>query len=171
MIPKPFTRSAGKWLAGGIGRNRFGGGIVLGVHRSGVDHYGKAKPPAGDDADALVDRFMPKYEVRGHHKTLVAAPAEVTLSAATELELDRCALVRGIFKAREWILRSEPNQGTLPRGLVQQTKSLGWSLLAERPGRELVMGCATKPWEANPVFRTLRADEFAAFRYGRLTGG
>jgi hypothetical protein len=34
---------------------------------------------------------------------------------------------------------------------------------AERPGREIVMGCATKPWEANPVFRTLRPDEFVAF--------
>jgi hypothetical protein len=25
------------------------------------------------------------------------------------------------------------------------------------------MGCATKPWEANPVFRALQPEEFAAF--------
>jgi len=152
--------SAGKWLAGGIGLAAASYATYI---AAAWIHYGKAKPPAGDDADALLDQFMPKYEVRGRHKTPVAAPAEVTLSAATELELDRCALVRGIFKAREWILRSESNQWTLPGGLVQQMKSLGWGLLVERPGRELVMGCATKPWEANPVFRTLRPDEFAAF--------
>jgi hypothetical protein len=42
-------------------------------------------------------------------------------------------------------------------------KSLGWGLLAELPGHEIVMGAVTKPWEPNPVFRSLPPDEFAAF--------
>jgi hypothetical protein len=36
-------------------------------------------------------------------------------------------------------------------------------MLAHQPGRELVMGAVTRPWEANVVFRALPADEFAAF--------
>jgi hypothetical protein len=42
-------------------------------------------------------------------------------------------------------------------------KSLGWGVLAETPGREIVFGAVTKPWEANVVFRALPPDEFAAF--------
>jgi hypothetical protein len=36
--------------------------------------------------------------------------------------------------------------------------------LAELPGREIVMGGLTKPWEPNPVFRALPPDAFAAFQ-------
>jgi hypothetical protein len=85
------------------------------------------------------------------------------MSAAREMQLEQNILVRGIFKAREWILRSQPDQTRRPSGIVAQTMSLGWGVLAERPGLEIVMGCATKPWEANPVFRALQPEEFAAF--------
>jgi hypothetical protein len=49
------------------------------------------------------------------------------------------------------------------RGLVAVTKALGWGVLAERPGREIVMGAVTQPWKANVEFRSLPPDEFAAF--------
>ena len=34
---------------------------------------------------------------------------------------------------------------------------------AEVPGREIVVGGVTKPWEANPTFRALPPDEFQGF--------
>jgi len=126
--------------------------------------YGKTRRANCDDADALLDMFMPSYEVGGRHKIRVAAPPEVTLSAATETELESRGLIRAIFKGREWILQSKPDHTVRPQGFLAQTKSLGWGVLAERPAREIVMGCATKPWEPNPVFRTLQPDEFAAFQ-------
>ena len=43
------------------------------------------------------------------------------------------------------------------------TKSIGWGVLAEVPGREVVMGAVTQPWEANVTFRALPPDDFAAF--------
>ncbi len=49
------------------------------------------------------------------------------------------------------------------RGLVAVTKELGWGVLAEVPGHEIVMGAVTQPWNANVVFRGLPPDEFAAF--------
>ena len=42
-------------------------------------------------------------------------------------------------------------------------QSLGWGVLADEPGREVVMGAVTRPWEANVTFRALAPDQFAAF--------
>jgi len=39
---------------------------------------------------------------------------------------------------------------------------MGWGVLADEP-YEIVMGAATKPWEANPVFRALPPEDFASF--------
>jgi hypothetical protein len=36
-------------------------------------------------------------------------------------------------------------------------------VLAEEPGREIVMGAVTQPWLADVVFRALPPEEFAAF--------
>jgi hypothetical protein len=161
MKTKQFTRLAAKWLAAGIGISVASYATYVGV---AWFRYGTAKRAAGDEADALLDRFMPDFEVRERHKVHVAAPAAVALTAATEIDLESCAIIRAIFKGREWILHSKPDNTLRPRGLLAQTKSLGWGLLAELPGREIVMGSVTKPWEANAVFRALPADEFAAFQ-------
>ena len=48
-------------------------------------------------------------------------------------------------------------------GCVEQLERIGWRIVAEEPGRELVFAAATKPWEANPVFRSIAADEFPTF--------
>jgi hypothetical protein len=43
------------------------------------------------------------------------------------------------------------------------TEALGWGVLAQVPGREIVMGAVTRPWEADVTFRALPPAEFAAF--------
>jgi hypothetical protein len=47
---------------------------------------------------------------------------------------------------------------------VAEMQSLGWGVLADVPGREVVVGAVTRPWEANVTFRALPPDQFAAFR-------
>ena len=81
----------------------------------------------------------------------------------TVLDLQDSAVIRGIFKARELILGSQPDDTIRPRGLLAQTKALGWGVLAEAPGHEIVMGAVTQAWMANVVFRSLPLEEFAAF--------
>jgi hypothetical protein len=125
--------------------------------------YGKPKRAAAEDVDPVLDLFMPHYEVADRHNIRIDAPAEVSLSAAREMDLENCAVVRAIFKAREWILRSKPNDRIPARGLIEEMKAFGWGVLAELPGREIVMGGVTQPWDPNPVFRALPPDEFAAF--------
>jgi hypothetical protein len=43
------------------------------------------------------------------------------------------------------------------------TRSIGWGVLSETPGREVVMGAVTEQWEADVVFRALSPDAFARF--------
>jgi hypothetical protein len=71
--------------------------------------------------------------------------------------------VQAIFRAREIVLGGKADTVPRPRGLLALTKSLGWGVLADVPGREVVMGAVTQPWYADVVFRPLPPDEFAAF--------
>lgn len=125
--------------------------------------YGSARAPAGGAADPLLDRFMPRFDVVERHHIRVEAPADVTLRAAGEMDLQQSSIVRVIFRTRELILRSAPARSEPPRGLLAQMEAIGWRLLAEIPDREIVMGAVTQPWEADVVFRPLPADAFADF--------
>jgi len=126
--------------------------------------YGHAKRRAdGDDRDSELDRFIPLYDVLERHRVLVAAPAQITFSAACDLNLQQSAIIRAIFKSRELLLSGNSNGVTSPAGLTTQAKAWGWGVLAEHPGRWIIFGAVTQPWLANPVFRALPPDEFVAF--------
>jgi hypothetical protein len=154
-------RSAIRWLATGVG-------LAAGAYATYVGttwcRYGNARHVASrEDADPLLDRFMLECDVVERHHVRVAAPAQITLAAACDIDLLRSTIVRGIFNVRELILGSQPEETVLPQGLLAQVKALGWGVLAEIPGREIVFGAVTQPWMANVVFRALPADEFGAF--------
>ena len=143
-------------------------GLIAGTYAASVSlawlRYGHPSPPAHrDEADALLDQVLPEYEVVERHHIPVAAPVEITFRAASEADLLQWPLIRAIFRAREVILGSQAKAAEHPRGLVAFTRSLGWRVLAEVPGREIVMGSATQPWQAEVVFRPLTPDQFRAF--------
>ena len=48
--------------------------------------------------------------------------------------------------------------------MVEETLGLGWGVLAEEPGRQLVVGAYTQPWHQDVTFHALAPDQFAAFR-------
>ena len=125
--------------------------------------YGHAPPPGDDEDDALLDLFMPDYDVVERHHIDVNAPAEATFGASMRMSLDDSPIIRAIFKGRELILGAEPDTRFRSKSLVETTKALGWVVLAEVPGHEIVMGAVTKPWEPNVVFRGVPPEQFAAF--------
>jgi hypothetical protein len=125
--------------------------------------YGHAPAPAADEIDPLLDVFMPKYDIAERHHVGVEAPAEMTFQALMEMDLDRSPVVRAIFKARELLLGADADTKTAGRSLVDVTKALGWVVLADMPGHEIVMGAVTRPWEPNVVFRGIPSEAFAAF--------
>lgn len=125
--------------------------------------YGHAPHGKADDRDELLDRFMPSYDVVERHHVRIAAPAGIVLAAAKEQSLFELPIARTIFKAREVALRARPGEAAQPRGLLAAVQWLGWGVLADVPGREIVVGGFTRPWEANVTFHALPPDEFAAF--------
>jgi hypothetical protein len=148
------------WTAGALG---LAAGTYAGYAAITWLRYGHPASATTDDADPLLDRFMPVYDVAERHHVRVDAPADIVFAAASEQDLMALPVVRAIFKARELLLNSEPDTAARPHGLLAFTKSIGWGVLAEVPGREVVMGAVTQPWEANVVFLSLPPDEFAAF--------
>ena len=112
--------------------------------------------------DELLDCYLPACEVAECHEIEVAAPAAATYAAAKEIDLDDSGVCRTIFRARELLLggerKSEDSGSLLARALA-----LGWGVLAEEPGRRLVVGAVTQPWRGNVEFHALPPEQFAAF--------
>lgn len=125
--------------------------------------YGTATVPAGRVGDSLLDRFVPNPEVLEHHEVDIDAPADVVLATAKQLELMKSPMIRAIIKARELAMCGKPDERQLPGTLLEQMQAIGWVVLAERTGREIVFGSVTQPWEAAPVFRPIPPDEFRDF--------
>ena len=154
------VRRAMRWAALGVGVAAASYGAVV---AAAYYRYGNPKPPRPDEVDPALDAFMPSYEVAERHQVRVLAPADITLRAAAEANLQDSAVVSAIFRARELALGADPATEAQPQGLLAQTLGLGWRVLYEEPGREIVVGAVTQPWKANVVFRGLAPDEFKAF--------
>jgi len=148
-----------KWLTAGAG-------IALASYGSYAAvtwlRYGHPRRARGAARDELLDQLMHDHDVCDRHHVAVAAPPDVTFAAALEMKLDRSRIVRAVFRARELFLRGTPGASS-SRGFVEDMQALGWGVLAEHPGRELVMGGVTRPWEPDPVFRALPPEQFATF--------
>src|SRR5262245_45113725 len=106
MNSKQLGRLAVKWSGFGIG---FAVTSYAAYAAVTFIRYGSPKPARGGNADALLDIFMPNYEIVDRHSVRIAAPADVTLFAATEMDLESRPIIRAIFKGREFILRSKPD--------------------------------------------------------------
>jgi hypothetical protein len=126
--------------------------------------YGKVNHVAEPGTDELLDAFIPAPEVLEHHHIAIAAPADVTLAAARDMRFLDSPFVRALVKAREWAMGGTPDRRAHPPELLAQAQSIGWVVLAERAGREIVLGAVTMPWHANPVFRSIPPADFEAFR-------
>ena len=160
MNRTPCSSPAFRWLAAGAGL-----ATALYASRAALTwlQYGHPPSPDMDEADRLLDEFIPTYEVVERHHVRVVAPAVIALAAACDMDLAQSAINRGIFRGRELILGAQPDKVRSPRTLLAWAKELGWAVLAEIPDREVVFGAVTRPWEANPVFRPLPRQEFASF--------
>ena len=126
-------------------------------------HYGRPRHPSLAAVDLPLDRFMPDYDVVERHHITIDAPAAVAFEAACNMDLSRHPVVRAIVGARQLLLRATPDATPRPKGLLAYTHSIGWGDLALIPGREIVLGAVTRPWEANVTFLPLAPDIFRAF--------
>lgn len=118
-------------------------------------------PAAAGVSDSLVDRYMPSYEIAERHAIGVNASAGVTDAAARAFDLERSWIVHAIFAGRSGLLsNTQPVSQHLSLGELQ---SMGWGVLADVPGRELVFGAVTQPWRGDVRFRPLPPATFTSF--------
>jgi len=82
----------------------------------------------------LLDPFVPAPDVRGRHSTLVKAPADLVQQVGRDFDMQSIPAVHAIFWLRTKLMgaRAAPARGT---GIVASTRSLGWGVLLDEPGR------------------------------------
>jgi len=149
---------------------------------AGITWYRYGRPnrcPTAEESDSLLDLYMPEYEVAERHHIQVHAPAETTFAAACGIAMSQSAPIRILIRTRELVLsfaaaakwglsplrqiRNQQEGGSQINGLVAELKARGWGVLAEIPGREIVLGTVTQPWIAETVFRAVPPAEFRDF--------
>jgi hypothetical protein len=161
MNARHIEKVAVRALAAGASLAALGYAGLVAYHRA---RYGKWAAARAHDSSLLVDRFIPSPEVSEHHRVRIAAPADVVMSTAKGMELLESRIVRTVFRLRELALGGQPDERRHPSALLPQMQSIGWRILAERAGREIVLGAVTRPWEAAPTFRSIPAADFTAFQ-------
>ena len=113
--------------------------------------------------EPLLDRFIPAPDVRERFEVTVRAPASLVMDVAANFDMQSIFVVRAIIRLRELLLGS----AATPRksqGLLEETRSLGWGVLAEQPGRWYVSGARCQPWQADVKFHAVSPEEFADYR-------
>lgn len=106
----------------------------------------------------LLDEIQPVWHFGSHHSIIVEASADQVADAIESFRLDRDAslLVRFFIRARGLSIPDAPT----PRETLTAT---GFSLLAERPGREIVYGIAGKFWALRELANLVRVPDARAF--------
>ncbi|HEU0026646.1 MAG TPA: hypothetical protein VFQ25_05975 [Ktedonobacterales bacterium] len=162
------ARSALRWLTVGLAA---GAGLAAATYATYACvrwlRFGRSAPPTADEADALLDQFMPAYDVVERRRIRVAAPADTVMAAASEFDIRRSPIIQAIFRSRAALLGGEledPEEARRPRALIAWAQSIGWRALAEVPGHEIILGTITQPWKVNPAFRAPGPEEYARFR-------
>ena len=120
--------------------------------------FGNAK-----HTSSLLGGAMPEYDVRLRHEVTVRAPAAVTFEAMRHMDFERSPIVAALFRTRELLLGVRHVERPRGHDLLEQLENIGWRIVAEESGKELVFGAVTQPWQANPIFRGLPANEFSRF--------
>ena len=160
MTPREIIKITARRLVAGAGWAAIGYGAMVAYHRA---RYGRAKDSAPAAEHSLIDNFIPEPEVVEHHQIGINAPADVVLETAKDMEVMNSPVIRAVFRLRELALGGEPDTRPHPTRLLPQMQSIGWVVLAEIPGREIILGSVTEPWLAAPVFRSIPAAEFRDF--------
>ena len=119
----------------------------------------------------LIDQFLPKYDAVESHTTIVRASADRVWSAIRTADLGSNGIVRALFA-----LRGAPEFLVAPREAFARARTPvhapltldaalahGFVILAEEPGRELLLGTAGRFWGAKGGLCRVDPGDFAGF--------
>lgn len=123
----------------------------------------------------LLDQLLPGYDVAVVHAHVFRVPPEVCFRAASEVDLFRAPLVRALLNLRGLPQRlastlrgrggaAEP-RASRPTFRLKDMVGLGWTLLGETAGSQMVLGQFSRPWKAVPASTgpPLTPQQFVSF--------
>lgn len=113
----------------------------------------------------LIDRFLPRYDVRSRHEMLVEAPPDVTYRAARALDLSASVPVRLLLGLRALPRVLTGGGGPPVQGAItfETFTDAGFVVLGEDPDEEFVIGVVGRFWRANSGIRPIEAEQFTQF--------
>lgn len=105
---------------------------------------------------------MPAPDVRERFERRVKAPPGLVMQTAYDFDMQSIFLIWLIVRVRKFILGGAPDKRE-PKGLVDETRELGWGTLVEEPGKLLICGARCQPWFGDVTFAAIPAGQFAAY--------
>lgn len=116
----------------------------------------------------ILDRMLPRYAFVDQHATFVAATPERTYHAVKEATAGEMALVRLLFGLRSVPARFSGSHGlpsTADSSLYDQLVAAMFTVLADEPGGEIVVGAINQAWrlDGGEVVSICDAGDFVAF--------
>jgi hypothetical protein len=118
----------------------------------------------------LIDKYMPRYDVCARHSAHVSADAALTYAKLRVIDLNRSRGIRWLFALRTLPSRLGRGRvhgarGDAPRyrSFLESALAMGWVMLEEIEGSEMVMGTVTQPWKPVVKFAGVPASEFLTF--------
>ena len=112
---------------------------------------------------AVLDRFIPRPDVRERHETTIRAPAGLVLDMARHFDMQSIRPIRALFWLRAKLLGARLPAVKRSTGLVADMLALGWGCLVDEPDRCFVAGASCQPWQADVVFVPIAAAHFAIY--------
>lgn len=114
-------------------------------------------------APSLLDRFLASPDVRERFEVTVQAPADLVMQEAARFDMQSISVVKAIIWLRGRLMGAKVATPRKPQGILEETRALGWGLLAEQPARYIVCGAICQPWQADVRFSAVAPDEFATY--------
>jgi len=106
----------------------------------------------------LIDRFVPRFDAVERHHASIAAPPERVWAALQELDLARSRAVRWLFA-----VRSLGRPGRSRSFRLADAGRLGFVVLGEEPGEEVVLGLVGRFWTLHGGIVRADPGEFTTF--------
>ena len=119
----------------------------------------------------LIDDFMPAFDVSERHESAVRASPDRTYRAMRGIDFARSRLTLALFAARAVIALAQPRQARQVYGSLFRRRGLtlddlgrvGFVVLGELPGEEIVLGVVGKFWKPGSGLRSVEARDFVGF--------
>jgi uncharacterized protein DUF6544 len=128
--------------------------------------FGRAAQGTG----ALINRFLPTYAIRQVDRVAVAAGPELAWRFVRDVDLYQVGLARWLFALRllpeSLIARLAGRPSPVaPTARIDDftAPGLGFQILAEQPGREIVVGAVGRFWQPRIDFVSVTPTAFAGF--------